>query len=216
MREIRFQFALVGLMMGAACLVVGIMLMAAGGRALLGGVLIGGGVVAASGAVVLIYQRRLTPEVRRALLEPLGRRDRDQRERRARLIMTSLYNVMALGFGLPAALRFAGGEGRPIDGLLVVFVAMMAWFSLIEVQGWDGGDKAARKYLEDEWTRVLRASAMTWGYVALLAAVSVVYAISLWRPDWTPIALALTLAVGGAVPALRFAFLDRAADAGDE
>lgn len=216
MREVGFRIGLIGLMIGVVFVVVGLMFLAAGGRELLGVALAGSGLVLAGVAAILIHQQRLTPEVSRKMLEPSGRRDRDQRQRRAGLFMMAIQFVAALALGLPAALRLAAGGARLIDGLLAMFVVMMAWFSLVVVQGWDGGDKAARKYLEEEWTRVLRASAMTWGYVALLTGLSVVYAISLWRPDWTPVALALALAVGGAVPALRFAFMDKAADAEDE
>jgi uncharacterized membrane protein len=146
----------------------------------------------------------------------LSRRDREQRARRSSLFMWGVQFVFALSIALPAIHRMAAGEARWANTVFALVVVMWAWLALMQIQGWDGGSKKARKYLEDEWTRVLRASAMTWGYVALLAGMSVVYAISLWRPDWTPVALALALAIGGAVPALRFAFMDKAADGADE
>ncbi|MFN4040624.1 MAG: hypothetical protein ACK4I0_03045 [Brevundimonas sp.] len=146
----------------------------------------------------------------------MGRRDTEQRQRRSQLFGLSVACVCILGPGLNSIGKIQAGEGGYAIVTFALMVAVMAWLVLALIHGWDGGSRKARKYLEDEWTGVLRASAMTWGYVALLAGVSVVYAISLWRPDWTPVALALALAAGGAVPALRFAFMDKAADPEDE
>lgn len=145
----------------------------------------------------------------------MGRRDTEQRQRRSQLFGLSVACVCILGPGLNSIGKIQAGEGGYAIITFALMVAVMAWLVLALIHGWDGGSRKARTYLEDEWTRVLRATAMTWGYVALLAGASVVYAISLWRPDWTPYALAAALAVGAAVPALRFGFMDKAADGDD-
>ena len=213
--EWAFPAGLGACMLGATLAVVGLMALSKGGEPLLGMASLVGGLISGVVGALLVHQARRSASP----VDPhagLGRRDRDQRQRRSALFMAGIQFLFALILGLPALGRMASGQERPADVGFALFVMLMAWVALAQVQGWDGGSRKARKYLEDEWTRVLRASAMTWGYVTLLAGVSVVYAISLWRPEWTPVALALALAVGGAVPALRFAFMDKAADPENE
>lgn len=146
----------------------------------------------------------------------MGRRDQEQRQRRSQMFGLSGCLVSALALGLHAIGKLQAGETDFAVVGFALMVALTAWLALALLHGLDGGSRKVRKFLEDEWTRTLRASAMTWGYVALLGGASAAYAVSLWRPEWTPAALALALAVGAIVPLLRFALLDKAADPADE
>lgn len=144
----------------------------------------------------------------------MGRRDQEQRQRRSRMFGLSVGSVLALALGLNAIGKLQAGETDFAVVGFALMVALTAWLALLH--GRDGGSRKVRKFLEDEWTRSLRASAMTWGYVVLLGGASAAYAVSLWRPEWSPAALAVALAVGAIVPLLRFALLDKAADPADE
>lgn len=146
----------------------------------------------------------------------MGRRDQEQRQRRSRMFGLSVSSVFALALGLNAIGKLQAGETDFAVVGFALMVALTAWLALALLHGRDGGSRKVRKFLEDEWTRSLRASAMTWGYVVLLGGASAAYAVSLWRPEWSPAALAVALAVGAIVPLLRFALLDKAADPADE
>lgn len=210
----RFQIVLIALGLGVAAGVGGFLLTWDGdaGERLTGRLLMAGGVVVAIVGGVLAWRFRPTDDDRAALEAGSNRRDREQKQRRVSLFMIPGQSLIALALGLPAVGRIVAGEADFVDGWLALIVMLWAWVSVLLLQGWDGGSRKARKFLEDEWTRVVRASALSWGYVTLLAGVSIAYGVSLWRPQWTPLALAIILAVGAAVPALRFALLDRSAD----
>ena len=206
----------------------GLMLVAAGCAAAAGGLIlgmegeggasIGGWTAVGIGAAVLVagglmaWIQRATPEDQRVMDDAPTRRDREQRQRRGSLFMVAGQFMFAMIIGLPAIGRILEGEGRWADGVFALFVVAMAWIALAMVQGWDGQSRKARKYLEDEWTRSLRGNALSWGYVVLLAGISLAYGVSLYRPEATPWVLALAIAAGGAAPALRFATVDKAAD----
>lgn len=211
----RFQILLIVLGLGVTMAVAGLVLAWDGdaGNLLTGRLLMAGGAVTAIVGGTLAWRFRLTDDDRAALKPGPTRRDEEQWQRRASLFMIPLQALLALSLGVPAVGRIVTGEGWPfVDGLMALIVLLWPWLSVALIQGWDGGSRKVRKFLEDEWTEVVRASAMRWGYVALLAGVGVAYGVSLWRPHWTPFALVGVLTVGAVVPALRFALLDRSAD----
>lgn len=168
----------------------------------------------AVGAAVLIATAWPNAETR-SVDAGLSRRDREQRQRRATLFAMPVQVMFALVLGVPAVVRLASGEPRSFDWMMASMVVLWAWVMPAAVMGWDGASRKARKFLEDELTQALRGRAMTLGYVVLLAGVSGVYLLGLWRPDWAMMAFPFALAIGAVTPALRFALLDRAAEGDD-
>ncbi len=171
------------------------------------------GAVAVIGAV-LIATARPNAETR-SLGDGLSRRDREQRQRRATLFAMPFQALFALVLGVPAVSRLMSDAPRYSDWVMAGLVVLWAWVMPAAVMGWDGASRKAKKFLEDELTQALRGRAMTLGFVVLLAGVSGVYLLGLWRPDWAMIAFPFALAAGAVTPALRFALLDRAAEGDD-
>ena len=171
------------------------------------------GAVAVVGAV-LAATARPNAETR-SLDAGLSRRDREQRQRRATLFAMPFQVMFALVLGVPAVNRLLSDAPRSWDWVVAGLVVLWAWVIPAAVMGWDVASRKAKKFLEDELTQALRGRAMTLGYVVLLAGVSAVYLLGLWRPDWAMIAFPFALAAGAVTPALRFALLDRAAEGDD-
>jgi len=151
------------------------------------------------------------PETRRLAASP-GRRDREQRARTGQMMTLSISSLV---FALIAVLRggdIVAGE-MELDAVMVIAAfAIMALTLPAMVMGWDGGARAAKRYLEDELTRAFRARAVTTGFWVLLPGMIAVYLFGLWRPDQAIVFMPLALWAGAAAACGRFALLHRAAD----
>lgn len=216
-RERRFRLALLGLGVGMGAVAGGLVLMeeGAGAQQAWGLVVMPLALIASAGAGVLAWRwRPAAPGEPRA--DGLSRRDREQRARRSGLWATPWVLGLGLVVVTPAAWRLVQGSEALADWLWAGCGLLYAWIAPAMVMGWDGRSRKLRKFLEDEFTTALRARAMTAGFVALLAAMSGVYVLGLWRPEAAVAAMPVALAAGGLAAALRFALLDRAADAGDD
>lgn len=215
-RHGRFKVALAGIVLGATALAGGVVLVdGVGTQQTWGLILTVVGVTVAAASVVLAWRRR-PGEAAQRQAAPVGRRDREQQARRASLWMIPWVMAMGLVFVTPAVWRAVAGTGSFGDWLWAACGLVYAWVAPAMVMGWDGGSRKLKRFLEDELTDALRARAMTTGFVVLLAATGGVYVLGLWRPEAAITAMPAALASGGLAAALRFALLDRAADAGDD
>lgn len=140
------------------------------------------------------------------------RRDREQRARTRQ--MTTLI-VSSLVFALVAVLRggdIVAGEGELSAIMVVATFALIAVTLPAMVMNWDGGARAAKRYLEDELTRAFRARAITTGFWVLLPGLIAVYLFGLWRPGQAIVFMPLALWAGAAAACGRFVLLHRAAE----
>lgn len=144
-----------------------------------------------------------------------SRRDRTQRARARQLT--------GLGFGLTGMLIVSTlGVGRVMHGtadrgelMFAATAALLAWMVPMLVMGWDGGSRRDRKWLEDELTREWRGRAMALGFLVLLAGMTALYLVGLWRPDLAMIGFPGVLIGSSMIVGLRFAWLDHQAGAND-
>ena len=171
--------------------------------------------LAGLGAIVGLATWRSRAE-RRALDARLTRRDKAQGFRARQLATMPFAMVGVLVIAMMALSRILRGEGDMGDMMFAGLVALLAWVVPAIVMGWDGGSRKERKWLEDELTREWRGRAMSAGFVVLMAGVSGIYLIGLWRPEWAILGLPIVLFASGAVAGLRFAWLDRQGEAGDD
>lgn len=150
-------------------------------------------------------------EARKLAASP-GRRDREQRARTSQMLIISASSAV---FALIAVLRggdIMAGE-RELSAIMVVAgFAIIALTLPAMVMGWDGGARAARRFLEDELTQAFRARAIATGFWVLLPGMIGIYLVGLWRPDQTIVFMPLVLWAGAAAACFRFALLHRAAD----
>lgn len=150
-------------------------------------------------------------EARRLAASP-GRRDREQKARRGQ--MTALI-ASSLVFTLVAVLRggdIVAGEVEFSAVMVVAAFAVIAVTLPAMVMNWDGGARAAKRYLEDELTRAFRAQAIVTGFWVLLPGMIAVYLFGLWRPDQAIAFMPLALWAGAAAACGRFVLLHRAAE----
>lgn len=166
------------------------------------------------GLVVLaaVLGHALSPEARRLAASP-GRRDREQSARTRQMVALTVSSAV---FALIAVLR--GGEivAGEVEFSAIAVIAAFAIIALTlpaMVMNWDGGARAAKRYLEDELTRAFRARAIATGFWVLLPGVIGVYLFGLWRPDQAIVVMPLALWAGAGAAAMHFALLNRAADA---
>ncbi|MCS6622944.1 hypothetical protein N0B44_08490 [Roseibacterium beibuensis] len=151
------------------------------------------------------------PEARRLAASP-GRPDREQNARTGQMMALTVSSGV---FALIAVLR--GGDIVAGD-IEFSAIAVIAAFAIIAmtlpamVMNWDGGARAAKRYLEDELTRAFRARAIVTGFWVLLPAVLAVYLIGLWRPEQAIVFMPLALWAGAAAATVHFTLLNRAAD----
>lgn len=152
------------------------------------------------------------PEARRLAGSP-GRRDREQNARTGQIMTLSVSSGI---FALIAALRGADIVAGELEFSAIAVIAAFAIIALTlpaMVMNWDGGARAAKRYLEDELTRAFRARAIATGFWVLLPGVLGVYLFGLWRPDQAIVFMPLALWAGAGAAAMHFALLNRAADA---
>ena len=144
-----------------------------------------------------------------------NRRDRLQHQRRRLLFGLPVAIPALLWLILPSIWRMANGEATSRDWMFPVVFALVAWMAPVALMGWDGQSRRDRKYLEDELTQALRGRATALGFIVLLAGLTGVYLLGLWSPAWAMVAMPVVLITGALAPGIRFALLDREADACD-
>ncbi|WP_339915596.1 hypothetical protein [uncultured Brevundimonas sp.] len=175
----------------------------------------GGGLALMVGGAVTVLAAWRPRADRQALRARETRRDRTQRARARQLVGLSFGTVGMLIVSTLAVWRVTQGTGDRHDLMFAALAALMAWMVSLIVMGWDGGSRRDRKWLEDELTREWRGRAMALGFLVLLAGMSGLYLIGLWRPELAMIGFPAVLMGSGAAAGLRFAWLDHQAEAGD-
>ncbi len=111
----------------------------------------------------------------------------------------------------------ASGQGEASDWITATVILMLPWLSLMILSNKDGGvTPRLRRHLDDEQTRISRRRAMTFGFLMLLAVMTGLYGVGLWRPEVMITLTPLALWLGALAAAGRFALLERAAERGDD
>lgn len=162
-------------------------------------------------ALAAVLGHALSPEARRLAASP-GRRDREQNARTGQILALTVSSGV---FAAIAALRGGDIVAGEVEFSAITVIAAFAITTMTlsaMVMNWDGGARAAKRYLEDELTRAFRARAIATGFWVLLPGVIGVYLFGLWRPDEAIVFMPLALWSGAAAAAVHFAFLNRAAD----
>lgn len=211
-REQRHQsrrFWLSIIIMGAGGVMTGLGFAAGAGRtgdAATGwGVLAGVGVGVALGGAILAW---LSREGRRVEAETLTR-DRMQRQRVRALAVLSIVNIVFLMQATTAIADILEGTGSFADYIVAPLPVLYAWVVTLTTLGWDHQSRIHRKFMEDELTQVLRSRAITAAFVVLMAGMTAVFGLSLWRPEWAVYGVVYALVAAGATAGLRFVWLDR-------
>lgn len=150
-------------------------------------------------------------EARRLAASP-GRRDREQKARTGQMLTLCASSAVVALIAVLRGSEIVGGEVELSAVMVVAAFAILIVTLPVMVMGWDGGARAAKRYLEDELTRAFRARAITTGFWVLLPGMIGVYLLGLWRPEQTVIAMPLVLWAGCVAACLRFALLHRAAE----
>lgn len=148
----------------------------------------------------------------RRLATGAGRRDREQRARTARMFtMSATSAVLAVVVVLHGGGVFDHKPEFPGLAIVLAFATVILTLPAM-VMNWDGGGRAAKRFLEDELTQAFRARAIATGFWVLLPGALGVYLAGLWRPEQAIVFMPLVLWAGAAAACLRFALLHRAAD----
>lgn len=210
-RRWKLMAALAALVIGVAMAAVGVAWVLAGvsGRGVVAGV-IGCGVGL---AIVGAFKAwALRPWNRRWQTEPVQvRRDRLQARRNGILWAFPVASLFFLAVSYQAWGGIEAGDDGVVDYLQLGMPVLYSWVVSMVVLGWDFQSRTQRKYLDDELTGALRARALGAAFVVLMASGTVAAGVSLWRPEWSPLAIITALTLGGAAAGLRFAWLDREA-----
>ncbi|WP_349312922.1 hypothetical protein [Brevundimonas subvibrioides] len=209
-RKSRWLIALMGL--GVAAAVAGFI----GGSGKDGdvatnfGILAGMGVAFVLGGGVMLWIHRAAKAIGD---DPGGamKRERLQTQRSRQLWIFPVLTLLFLIQAIPAVGNIIRRTADTGDYLHMLLPVLYAWLATAIAMGWDGQSRKERKFLEDELTRVLRARAMSWAFIALMAGVTVSLGVGLWRPELGIVSLPLVLSAAGATAAIRFAWLDREA-----
>ncbi|WP_183211834.1 hypothetical protein [Brevundimonas variabilis] len=117
---------------------------------------------------------------------------------------------------LMAVSRIVAGEGDTGDFLWAALLPLCAWIVPLMVLGWDREGQRDRKWLEDELTREWRGRALSLGFLVLMAGMSGLYLVGLYRPEWAILGFPVVLTGAAGVVGLRYAWLDGQAEGGDE
>ena len=139
------------------------------------------------------------------------RRDRLQARRNGILWAFPVASLFFLAVSYQAWGGIEAGDDGVVDYLQLGLPVLYSWVVSMVVLGWDFQSRTQRKYLDDELTGALRARALGAAFVVLMASGTVAAGVSLWRPEWSPLAIITALTLGGAAAGLRFAWLDREA-----
>ncbi|QTN19362.1 hypothetical protein HZ989_14265 [Brevundimonas sp. AJA228-03] len=178
------------------------------------GILAGVGIALVLGGAVMLWIHIAA----RAIGDDPGgsiKRERLQTQRSRQLWVFPVLAFFFLIQAIPAAGNIIRRTGDTGDYLHMVLPVLYAWMATAIVMGWDGQTRKERKFLEDELTRVLRARAMSWAFIALMAGVTASLGLGLWRQDLGIASLPLVLSAAGATAAIRFVWLDREAGQND-
>lgn len=149
----------------------------------------------------------------RSLAEAGGARDRAQRERARMLSVIPFSMIIFGGLSVRAVGEVMAGTAGFADGMMVFCGLLYGWLGPLVVMGWDGRSLKNRRLLEDELTRHHRARAVIPAFILLLTLMTALVAVGLWRSDLAVQLSPLAISVAGAAAALRFAWLERQADA---
>ena len=170
------------------------------------------GVLLGAAGLVAVWGSR--PGEAAAELEAgLTRRDRVQRSRNATFLTFAASALAMAAVAANSGLHVQAGEGEGFDHLWVAGVPLLFVVFPLAVAGrgwWGRAD--VRKWLEDEFTPLLRGRAFQVGYFGLLAGALALYFVGLYRPEWVGVVGPALLAPGAVLPAVWFAVLDRRAD----
>lgn len=169
------------------------------------GVLAGLGVGVALGGAVLAWLSRPGNRVETETLT----RDRMQRQRVRMLAVLSIVNIGFLMQGTAAIADILEGSGSFGDFIVAPLPVLYAWVVALTTLGWDHQSRTHRKFMEDELTQVLRSRAITAAFVVLMAGMTAVFGVGLWRPELTVYGVVYALVAAGATAGLRFVWLDR-------
>lgn len=145
----------------------------------------------------------------------MNARDRAIRDR---AWMASLIPFSMIAFGglsVRAISDLQAGTGDIGDVLMIGVGLLYGWLGPLIVMGWDGRGLKNRSLLEDELTRHHRARAVIPAFILLLSLMTGLVVFGLWRPELAVRLGPLAISVAGAAASLRFARLERQADAGD-
>lgn len=146
---------------------------------------------------------------------PTSARDRAIRDRAWMASFIPFSMIVFGGLSVMAIGDLQAGTGDIGDGLMVGVGLLYGWLGPLIIMGWDGKSLKNRRLLEDELTRHHRARAVIPGFIALLSLMTGLVVIGLWRADLAVRLGPLAISVAGAAATLRFAHLERQADAGD-
>lgn len=178
------------------------------------GVITGVGLGLAVIGVLLTWLYRPGDQARR-LAQAGGARDRAQRDR-ARMLAIVPFSMVAFGvLAVKAVGEVQNGTAGLGDGLMVFCGLLYGWLGPLVVMGWDGRSLRNRRLLEDELTRHHRARAVIPAFILLLTLMTGLVAVGLWRSDLAVQLAPLAICISGAAAALRFAWLERRAEADD-
>lgn len=177
------------------------------------GVLTGLGLGLAVVGLLAAWAHRPGEQARR-LAEAGGARDRAQRERAQMLSVIPFSMIIFGGLSVRAVGEVLAGTASFADGMMVFCGLLYGWLGPLIVMGWDGRSLKNRRLLEDELTQHHRARAVIPAFILLLTLVTGLVVLGLWRSDLAVQLSPLAISVAGAAAALRFAWLDRRADAG--
>ena len=171
-----------------------------------------GGVLGALAGAIIAWLHRPGEAARR--LDALGGRiDRAQRARTQQLTLFPISALIFSSLGVLTVGRLQDGEALGLtDWLMMSLAPLYAWVVAAIVMGWDGGSRKLKRYLDDEFSRVLRGRAIVFAFFVLLAGATGVYGLGLFQPELAVRLMPMVLGVAGASAGLRFAWLDRKAD----
>ena len=171
-----------------------------------------GGVLGALAGAIIAWLHRPGEAARR--LDALGGRiDRAQRARTQQLTLFPISALIFSSLGVLTVGRLQDGEALGLtDWLMMSLAPLYAWVVAAILMGWDGGSRKLKRYLDDEFSRVLRGRAIVFAFFVLLAGATGVYGLGLFQPELAVRLMPMVLGVAGASAGLRFAWLDRKAD----
>ncbi len=204
-------------------LVAGGVVLALGRSGLPGGETSDALLVAAAGVSIMaaITTLAFRPGKEARQLEALiGRRDQMQRGRNDRIYALSIAAWGMLAGSLAPLIRIAEGRADGSDVFFVATLPLLASLILMSVGGWTGFGKGRareeRKWREDEFTRAARSRAMALGFPLLTMAMGAVFLLGLYKAEWAVVAMPFGLIGAASAVGLRFAWLDRQAEAGKD
>lgn len=206
------------LMAALVTVAVGVAMVAVGWSYFRAGIIAGGAMATVIGCglgmalIATMKAWKLRPWDRRWHAEPArARRDRLQARRNRVLWAFPVASLFFLAVSYQAWGGIEAGDDGVVDYLQLGMPVLYSWVVSMVVLGWDFQSRTQRKYLDDELTGALRARALGAAFVVLMASGTVAAGVSLWRPEWSPLAIITALTLGGAAAGLRFAWMDREA-----